>query len=794
MKFIFINLLAIASLTVHAQTFQKKYSWKENGLTNSKTNWVDFDNDSLLDVVVIRQNSSSTSLVSFYKNSGKNTFLLAKSKTENMLPRHLLLTDINQDNRMDILLAGQINNKDSVLAVVNGPQLSWKDSVLSLPELAITSMIAKDLDHDGKIDLALGGSDFLKVFQNTGKAYKLQFDSLGVNVQSIASYDYDHDGRDDLMISGTKNNLPVLFFMKNLGKLKFKKTTLPSATGGTIESGDFKHDGKFDVVVNGTNVNQQSQLKYFTNAGKAFQATDSIADYQSGQLLLADVNSDGLSELSFNGRKTDKKRYNQIIDSTGFITDLDTAMVYSQQWGDYDRDGDLDILRVLDSASYFVYQVWENKESKINNRPSQPARTFSVNFFNRTFIYWDKSTDDHTPQKSVTYDISLYDPSANAYYIAPEFDFASKRRLRASHGNQTTNNFMMLPLLPSNFQYLVQAVDNSFTGSKCINGQCNAAPCPSFQVKYVQVCQDNPVEITLPHKVYWFSFNEGFLGESDKAILNPTATDTLVYIDPSAGGSCRSWVLKVNDLSKTETALKYVCQNKPFKLGIEPGWQSVTWKWDSSTETGDTILMTTKKDVVVRVAATIGTCAYTKEFTIRVSIPKLTLNGDYFKIKEGESVTLEATGAKTYKWSPSTGLSNSLSGTTNASPAQTTTYQVLAKDSIQCEAQDNVTVEVEETAFVPTLFTPNGDGKNDEAKIYGLASASEFRFLIYNREGVVVYETTSVAQASSQGWNGSTQGTQQSAGVYYWKIEGTQPNGQPLRLNGKTKGSILLVR
>lgn len=789
-----ILLLAMISLAAHGQTFQKKHTWKENDLTHTKSHWVDFDNDSLEDVVVIGQSSASTSRISFYKNGKAKSFTLEKSKVEDMVPADIYFCDLNQDNRMDLLLAGTIHGKAGIRAVINEANLSLRDSLLSLPELTITSLLANDFDGDGKVDLALGGANFLKLFKNTGKEYELAFDSLGISVQSLASYDYDRDTRPDLMVSGAKNNQTALFLMKNLGRMKFKKTNLPAPVSGTIESGDFKHDGKFDVIVNGINSNQQAQLKYFTNVGKTFQATDSMANYKSGQMLLADLNSDGLSELSFTGRKADGKRTNQIIDSTGFISNLDTARVYSQQWGDYDLDGDLDVLRVLDSASYFVYQVWQNTEPKVNERPSKPGRTFSVNFFNRTFIYWDKSTDDHTPQKSLTYDIAIFDPSAKAYYIAPGFDLKTQRRLRSVHGNQTTNNVMMLPLLPYSYLYKVQAIDNSLTGSRCISGQCNAAPCPSVEVEYIQVCQNNPVEITLPKPVYWFSFNEGFIGESDKATLSPSATDTLVYLDTSAGGGCKAWILKVNGLSKVESATKYVCVDQPFKLGIEPGWQSPTWKWNSTTNTGDTVSLSAQKNIVVTVEATQKTCTYKKEFTIRVSIPILKLNGDYFKIKEGESVTLEATGAKTYQWSPSAGLSNAAAGTTLASPAQTTTYQVLAKDSIQCEAKASVTVEVEETAFVATLFTPNGDGKNDEVKIYGLSAASEFRFQIYNREGVVVYETTNLSQAISQGWNGTTQGTQQSAGVYYWKVEGTQSNGQPLRLNGKTKGSILLVR
>jgi gliding motility-associated-like protein len=104
-----------------------------------------------------------------------------------------------------------------------------------------------------------------------------------------------------------------------------------------------------------------------------------------------------------------------------------------------------------------------------------------------------------------------------------------------------------------------------------------------------------------------------------------------------------------------------------------------------------------------------------------------------------------------------------------------------------------VVIQVEESAFVPNLFTPNGDGKNDALLIYGLTQASSFTFQIFNREGNVVYESSNLLQATSAGWNGTAGGTRQPSGIYYWKVEGTTQTGQRLLLNGKKTGSILLV-
>jgi gliding motility-associated-like protein len=103
-------------------------------------------------------------------------------------------------------------------------------------------------------------------------------------------------------------------------------------------------------------------------------------------------------------------------------------------------------------------------------------------------------------------------------------------------------------------------------------------------------------------------------------------------------------------------------------------------------------------------------------------------------------------------------------------------------------------VIVEETAFIPNLFTPNNDGSNDVLKIYGLGSAREFSFMIYNREGIRVYQTSNIPEAVGMGWDGTSRGVDLPAGVYFWEVNGHTDSGKRLLLNGKHSGSIVLLR
>jgi gliding motility-associated-like protein len=187
-------------------------------------------------------------------------------------------------------------------------------------------------------------------------------------------------------------------------------------------------------------------------------------------------------------------------------------------------------------------------------------------------------------------------------------------------------------------------------------------------------------------------------------------------------------------------------------------------------------------------------CKLTRKTAVKISQPQIEVTDDNYKILKGEEVQLSASGAATYAWTPASGLSSVNVPNPIASPGTTTLYTVTGYDSLGCTDQTNVNVIVEGAGFIPNLFTPNDDGKNDELKLYGMPAVKDFVFSIYNREGSLVYRTTDVSDAMARGWDGTRSGTKQPPGVYYWKVKGEVSSGDRILLNGKDAGSIVLVR
>ena len=71
----------------------------------------------------------------------------------------------------------------------------------------------------------------------------------------------------------------------------------------------------------------------------------------------------------------------------------------------------------------------------------------------------------------------------------------------------------------------------------------------------------------------------------------------------------------------------------------------------------------------------------------------------------------------------------------------------------------------ESQLLVPNVFTPNGDGMNDEFRVL-YRSLREYHIWVYNRWGKLVYESTDPAQ----GWDGTIGNRPAAEGAYYYVI------------------------
>ncbi len=141
-----------------------------------------------------------------------------------------------------------------------------------------------------------------------------------------------------------------------------------------------------------------------------------------------------------------------------------------------------------------------------------------------------------------------------------------------------------------------------------------------------------------------------------------------------------------------------------------------------------------------------------------------------------------------FSWSPSTFLGTPNSqGSSVIQPTDTTTYTVTYTDEYGCVVSDDVVVNVNIVLNigVPSAFTP-GSSFNNLLFVKGKIVIESMNFVIYNRYGQQVFETTNI----DEGWDGTHNGKQLNPGVFVYYLKVTFIDGS----QGELKGNVTLIK
>lgn len=139
-----------------------------------------------------------------------------------------------------------------------------------------------------------------------------------------------------------------------------------------------------------------------------------------------------------------------------------------------------------------------------------------------------------------------------------------------------------------------------------------------------------------------------------------------------------------------------------------------------------------------------------------------------------------------WTWTPIENLSCSNCKNPLANPIQNTVYILTAKAENGCEdtAMTNIVIHNSDI-YIPSAFSPNNDGINDELTIF-VTNPVSFDLKIFNRWGQVIFESTSVHDK----WDGIYLGESVPVDSYVYILDVILPNGKEY----KKQGTITLLK
>ncbi|MFB6280296.1 MAG: FG-GAP-like repeat-containing protein [Salinibacter sp.] len=395
----------------------------EAGLTgvagDASTDWGDFDSDGDLDLVVTGHPSTAT----IYENTD-GSFAPVEADLTGVRGSSVEWGDFDSDGDLDLLITGEANGSNPTAKIYENEDGASFDPIgAGLTGVARgSSSDWGDFDGDGDLDLVItgdkngteSGGQTAMIYENEGGG---EFTSIEAELTGVAGGsssgwgDFDGDGDLDLVITGDKNGNDsggqTATVYENEGAETFRKADagLTGVWIGSSDWGDFDSDGDLDLVITGSSGPDRSAPTatiYENRGGGEFTEVEvGLAGVKGSSSDWGDFDGDGDLDLVITGDKTGTESGGQttmIYENEGGESfesaqaGLIGVQSGSSSWGDYDGDGDLDLVVTgFDSGGTDTATIYENKGDAIV--PTPPTGLTTSAGYQQVHLTWNESAE-----------------------------------------------------------------------------------------------------------------------------------------------------------------------------------------------------------------------------------------------------------------------------------------------------------------------------------------------------------------------------------------------------------------
>jgi len=308
---------------------------------------------------------------------------------------------------------------------------------------------------------------------------------MGVSEGSAAWGDYDNDGDLDILMTGNTGSGRISRVYENdAGTFTDIAAGLTGVYSGSVAWGDYDNDGDLDILMTGyTDSYEHISRVYENDAGTFTDIAAGLTGVRYGSVAWGDYDNDGDLDILMTGETGSFEHISRVYENAaGTFTDIAaglTGVWYgSAAWGDYDNDGDLDILMTGNTGSGYISRVYENDGAPANTAPTPPTNLSCFVVGNLATLSWNAATDNETPSAGLTYNLRVGTTPGGDEICSSMADPASGYRRVVQLGNTNHNTTWAITLpdtLPPWAYWSVQALDGAFEGSAFAAEQSFAA-------------------------------------------------------------------------------------------------------------------------------------------------------------------------------------------------------------------------------------------------------------------------------------------------------------------------------
>ncbi len=235
-----------------------------------------------------------------------------------------------------------------------------------------------DLDNDNDLDIIIAGrqddgSNDLAVYENINGKFQ-KYNDIYIPPFSYPVFrflDYNKDGFIDLLIHGhlpPNTNTTILY--RNTGNGNFVNSNIdfPYFEYANISVGDYNNDGDDDLFFTGRGEGTSYKTELSENVGgkKFVLVENDFIDINTASHAWGDYDNDGDLDIimaGYNGSAVTKiyknNGYGQFSDELLYVYSVQNGSV---NWGDIDQDGDLDIFIMGNNGVKGITKIYKNKE------------------------------------------------------------------------------------------------------------------------------------------------------------------------------------------------------------------------------------------------------------------------------------------------------------------------------------------------------------------------------------------------------------------------------------------------